>query len=277
MSKHDWDEIEHYRVHHGSDFSLADVDPDDRRCFPDGDKDAGRKQLTKDAEEQEARQRLLWADGRHGVLLVLQGMDTAGKDGTIRHVAGPLNPQGVAVANFKRPTPEEASHDYLWRVHAHVPARGMIGIFNRSHYEDLVVPRVLAHLSDDAFTERCDHVTAFERYLTSNGIAIVKVFLHISKDEQKDRLQSRLDNPEKNWKFEPGDLDTRKLWDDYQRVYSEVIARTSHAWAPWYVVPANHKWYRDLVVGQLLHRTLGGLDLAYPPPHPDLESFVIED
>ena len=217
----------------------------------------------------------LWAEARRSVLLVLQGVDTSGKDGTISHVFTGVNPQACKVASFKVPTPTELAQDYLWRVHAACPARGEIGIFNRSHYEDLVVVRVKNLVPKDVWQRRFRHVREFERVLTEEGTAIVKVFLHISKDEQRKRLQERLDDPAKTWKFRLGDLDDRKLWDDFTAAYEEAISETSTEWAPWYVVPADRKWVRNAAVAHLLVKTLKEMDPQLPPPAEGLAGVVV--
>jgi PPK2 family polyphosphate:nucleotide phosphotransferase len=221
-------------------------------------------------------QELLYADARHKVLVVLQALDTGGKDGTIRNVFSGVNPTGVRVASFKKPTDVELSHDFLWRIHQHAPANGEIAIFNRSHYEDVLVTRVLDLVPEDRWRRRYDHIVDFERMLADEGTTIVKVFLHISHDEQRKRLQKRLDDPTKNWKFELVDIENRKHWDDYQLAFDDAIGRTATGFAPWYVVPADRKWFRNLVVSEILVQTIGNLDLAYPAPQPGLDHIVIE-
>jgi PPK2 family polyphosphate:nucleotide phosphotransferase len=205
----------------------------------------------------------------------LQATDTGGKDGTIRRVFQGVNPAGVRMASFKQPTPIELAHDYLWRVHAKVPASGEIAIFNRSHYEDVLVVRVRDLVQEERWSKRFGHINDFERMLTDEGTTIVKVFLHISKEEQRARLQARLDDPTKHWKFSHSDLAERDLWDDYRHAYEAMLERTSMEHAPWYVVPANRKWYRDLVVSSLLIRTLEDLELRYPPSEKDLSQIVV--
>ncbi|MBT8211942.1 MAG: polyphosphate kinase 2 family protein [Acidimicrobiia bacterium] len=220
--------------------------------------------------------RLLWADGSRKLLMVLQAMDTGGKDGTIRKVFRRTNPQGVKIANFKVPTTEELAHDYLWRVHEHTPGSGEIGVFNRSHYEDVLVVRVLDLVPEERWSKRFDHINAFEKLLADEGTIIRKFYLHIDKDEQKRRLQARLDDPTKNWKFNTGDLDHRKLWDSYMAAYEDVLERTSTDHAPWHIIPANHKWYRNLLVAEVLVEALRGAGLEYPLPEEDLDGIVIE-
>jgi PPK2 family polyphosphate:nucleotide phosphotransferase len=254
-----------FRVLPGTEVRLADRDPRDTGDF-DGGKDEGKAAHDELCSRLEGLQNVLYADGRHKLLVVLQAMDTGGKDGTIRHVFRHTNPQGVHVASFKRPTEDELAHDYLWRVHQHTPASGQINIFNRSHYEDVLVVRVHDLVPEERWRRRYDHIAAWEQQLADEGTTILKFFLHISKEEQAARLQARLDTPEKRWKFEKGDLAEREHWDAYQAAYEELLARTSTDAAPWYVVPADRKWFRNLVVSQVLVDTLDGLDLRYPEP-----------
>jgi PPK2 family polyphosphate:nucleotide phosphotransferase len=218
----------------------------------------------------------LWAEARRSVVLVLQGMDASGKDGTIRRVLTGLNPQGCSVVNFKVPTDIDVAHDYLWRVHAAAPARGILGVWNRSHYEDVVAARCNGAIDDERVTLRYRHIRSFERMLHDEGTSVVKVFLHISRDEQRARLQARIDDPAKNWKFRRSDLEARIHWDEYQLRYDEAIAATSTDWAPWYVVPSDHKWVRDVAVASLLVDVLSGLDPQIPAPEPGLEGLVVE-
>jgi PPK2 family polyphosphate:nucleotide phosphotransferase len=218
----------------------------------------------------------LFAEGKRRVLVVLQGMDTSGKDGTIKHVFRNVNPLGVKVANFKRPNDTELAHDYLWRIHAHTPGTGHITIFNRSHYEDVLVVRVHGMVPKKQWGRRYRHIREFERMLTDESTIIRKFFLHISKDEQKARLEERLRNPEKQWKFEHGDVDERKRWDDYQQAYEAALSETSTANAPWYIVPSDRKWYRNLVISQVLIDTLESLEMRYPEPAQGLENIRID-
>jgi PPK2 family polyphosphate:nucleotide phosphotransferase len=264
---------EPYRVPPGTDVRLADLPTDDADEY-DGDKGAAKEELEACNQRLAELQQLLYADGRHKLLVVLQGMDTAGKDGTIKHVFRHVNPLGVHVANFKKPTEVELAHDYLWRVHAHTPASGHITIFNRSHYEDVLIVRVRGLVPTERIEPRYGHIVDFERLLVDEGTVVVKFFLHISHDEQRERLQERVDNPAKRWKFEHGDVDERELWDDYQRAYELAIGRTSTEGAPWYVVPADKKWFRNLVVSKVLIETLEAMDLAYPEP-PDVAGMTI--
>jgi PPK2 family polyphosphate:nucleotide phosphotransferase len=264
-----------YRVTPGSRVDLGEWDPNDKSASP-GKKKEGRKRLLQLNEQLEELQELLYAEHKHKVLIVLQAMDTGGKDGTIRHVFEGVNPQGVRVAGFKVPTPEELDHDFLWRVHKQTPGRGEIVIFNRSHYEDVLVVRVRNLAPKQVWSKRYDHINSFERALADEGTTILKFFLHIDLDEQRERLQARLDEPNKRWKFNPADLEERKLWPEYTRAYEDAIARTSTEWAPWYIVPANRKWYRNLVVGTVITETLAGLDMRYPEPGFDPADIKIE-
>lgn len=221
-------------------------------------------------------QQALYAEHKHKVLVVLQAMDTGGKDGVIRKVFSGVNPLGIHVASFKAPTPAELDHDYLWRVHARVPAKGELVVFNRSHYEDVLITRVEGWIDDRTAKRRFRQINDFEAMLVEEGTIILKFFLHISKDEQKQRLQERLDDDAKNWKFNPGDLVAREKWDDYQRVYEEAINATSSPHAPWYIVPADRNWVRDLYVCSVLVSTLSGLKMQYPAAPAGLEKMVIK-
>jgi PPK2 family polyphosphate:nucleotide phosphotransferase len=226
-----------------------------------GDKARTLGELEKPGAELADLQETLYAEGTRRVLLILQGTDTSGKGGTIKHVVGQVSPLGVHIASFKKPTKEELAHHFLWRIRKRVPPPGGIGVFDRSHYEDVLVVRV-HDLAD--WTGRYDEINAFERELTDDGVTLVKVCLHISKDEQKERLLARLDDPQKRWKFNPGDLDERARWDDYMAAYADALGRCSTPHAPWYVVPADRKWYRNWAVAQLLLATLRDLDPQFP-------------
>jgi len=221
-------------------------------------------------------QERIWAEGRHAVLIVLQGIDTAGKDGAIGHVMSAFNPQGCTVTGFKAPTPDELAHDYLWRVHRVVPARGTIGIFNRSHYEDVLVVRVHDLVPRAVWRQRYNEINAFEQLLADGGTTIIKFFLHISPDEQRRRLQARLDDPTKRWKFQRADLAERTLWPAYQAAYEDALSRCSTRAAPWYVIPADHKWFRDLAVAEIVGQTLADLKPRYPAAAPDLAGLRVE-
>lgn len=265
--------MKHFRVDDPDKFDLGEVDPRDTTGGPSS-KDEARA----DAESTHARiaelQELLFAEHEHKLLVVLQGMDTSGKDGAVRHVMQGLSPSGVRVVSFKKPTLPELEHDYLWRIHPHVPGKGEIVIFNRSHYEDVGVVRVHNLVEERVWRKRYDQINDFERMLAENGVTILKFFLHISRDEQRERLQARLDDPKKRWKFQHGDLEERKLWDEYQKAYQEAIRRTSTEWAPWYVIPADRKWFRDHAIASTLIKTLEKLDMNYPQP--DLSQVRVE-
>ena len=240
-----------------------------------GDETAARAATDALRDDLDRWQQRLYAENRQRLLVVLQAMDTGGKDGLIRKVFTGVNPQGVDVTRFERPTPQELAHDYLWRVHAHVPPSGMIGIFNRSHYEDVVVVRVNQLVPEKTWRRRFEHLRAFEKMLADEGTRILKLFLHIDRDEQRGRLQERLDDADKNWKFDPHDLEVRARWDDYMVAYEEAIRETDAPHAPWYVIPANHKWFRDLAAMQLLVDTLADMDPKYPAPSYDPAKMVV--
>lgn len=264
-----------YRIHPGSALDLDAHQPDAKIGFEGGKKD-GKAALPDLNRRLAELQRRLWADSSQSLLVVIQATDSGGKDGTIRHVFRGVNPQGVHVRSFKQPSTWELAHDYLWRVHKHTPELGAITIFNRSHYEDVLVVRVKNLVPEERWSKRYHHIREFERLLTDEGTTIVKLFLNISKEEQKERLQARLDEPDKNWKFSRGDLADRELWDDYREAYRVAIEETSTENAPWYVVPANRKWYRNLVVSSILIQTLESMGLRYPEPEEDLAGIVIK-
>jgi PPK2 family polyphosphate:nucleotide phosphotransferase len=266
-----------HRVEPGETVRLADIDPDDKGAFSGKDDPKVAKQLAADALALCDLQERLYAEQERGVLVVLQAMDTAGKDGVLRKVVGPLDSRGVQVASFKAPNAEEAAHDYLWRVHQKTPRKGDMVFFNRSHYEEVLVVRVLGLRPKQVWKKRFDHINDFERQLADEGTRIVKIFLHISKDEQKRRLQERLDDPAKNFKFETADLDMRARWDDFMAAYEEVFARTSTEYAPWWIVPANRKWYRDACVQRILVDLLTEMDPKYPKKVLDAKKIVIPD
>ena len=267
--------MDRYRVKPGSRVDLSEWDPNDKGAFPEG-KNEGRKRLLELNQRLEELQELLYAEHKHKVLIVLQAMDTGGKDGTIRHVFEGVNPQGVRVASFKKPTPEELDHDFLWRVHKQVPGKGEIVVFNRSHYEDVLVVRVHNLAPKEVWSKRYDHINGFERMLVDEGTTILKFFLHIDLDEQKERLQARLDEPNKRWKFNPDDLKERKLWPEYVKAYEDAISKTITSWAPWYIVPANRKWYRNLIVGTVIIEALEDLNMRHPEPQFDPADIKIE-
>ena len=262
-----------YRIESGKGFRLKDFDPDDTSHLHS--KEHAKKLLENSIREMAELQDKLYAQDRWSVLLVFQAMDAAGKDGAIKHVMSGLNPQGCQVYSFKAPTPEELDHDFLWRTTRRVPERGHIGIFNRSYYEEVLVvrvhPEILKHervpeqlLGKNLWEDRFEDIRNFERYLSRNGVAVRKFFLNLSKKEQKHRFLQRLENPEKNWKFSAADVRERACWDDYMKAYEEMIAATSTKHAPWYVVPADNKWYTRLVVAAAVVDTLKDLNLAYP-------------
>jgi PPK2 family polyphosphate:nucleotide phosphotransferase len=267
-----------------------DIDPDDYRVHPGERVDlAGRrtdedlgldkrrgKELTAQLHERLAElQSKLYAQRTHRVLVIAQAMDTGGKDGLIKKLLLPVNPQGVRVESFAAPSAVELAHDYLWRVHARVPADGELVIFNRSHYEDVLIVRVHGLVPEERWRRRYDHIRHFEQMLADEGTTIVKVFLHISRDEQRERLQARLDDPTKHWMFDVADLAERRRWDDYQQAYADALSETSTGDAPWYVIPADHKWFRDLIVARIVVQTLDGLGLVYPESQ-DLSGVVVE-
>lgn len=267
--------MQRYRVEPGRKVDLSEIDPRSTATY-DGDKGEAREELLDLNQRLEVLQEELWAEAKHKVLVVLQGMDTSGKDGTIRHVFEGVNPLGVRVAAFKAPTEEERAHDFLWRVHPTVPGNGEIVIFNRSHYEDVLVARVRGLVPPEVWKPRFDQINDFERLLTQTGTVVLKFFLYISKDEQKERLQARLDDPLKHWKFRKGDLEDRALWDDYIAAYEDALSRTSQDHAPWYVVPSDRKWYRNLVIATILVEALEKLDIQVPPAEEDLRGVVVE-
>ena len=234
-------------------------------------------ELAKDLEKLTDLQERLYAENERAFLIVLQGIDTGGKDGTVRHVFRGLNPQGVQITSFKQPSAEELSHDFLWRIHQHAPAKGTIGVFNRSHYEDVLVVRVHDLVPKKIWKERFDHINRFEEMLTEHNITILKFFLYISKDEQKRRFEERLENPKKQWKFAMGDLAERKLWDDYIEAYEDMLTKCNSEYAPWHIVPADHKWYRNLIVTRTLVEALEAMDLKYPTPIANIDQIVIPD
>jgi PPK2 family polyphosphate:nucleotide phosphotransferase len=264
-----------YRVEPGKKLRLSKYDPDDTSGVRGG-KAKGKEELVSLSAKLDELQELLYANHDRKLLIVLQGMDTSGKDGTIRHVFDSVDPLGVRVESFKVPTSDELDRDFLWRVHMKVPRRGEIVIFNRSHYEDVLVVRVHNIVPEKIWRARYDQINAFEKLLADSGTTIVKFFLHIDRDEQKKRLQARLDDEKKQWKFAKGDLAERALWDDYTKAYEEALQRTSTESAPWYVVPSNPKWYRNHVIASVLIETLKGMKLKAPEPEEDLASVVIE-
>jgi PPK2 family polyphosphate:nucleotide phosphotransferase len=261
------------RVKPGSRVRLAKTDPG--QTFGH-DKTSAAPVTQRNLDQLSSLQDKFWAESKRSVLVVLQGIDAAGKDGTINKVMEAFNPQGCPVSSFKTPTTEDLAHDYLWRVHKRTPGKGEIGIFNRSHYEDVLIVRVHGLVPRKVWSARYDQINEFEQTLTAAGTTIVKFFLSIDRDEQRKRFQDRYDDPTKRWKFKLGDLAERKLWDEYQAAFNEALTKTSTAWAPWYVIPADRKWVRDVAVAQLLVDTLTRLDPRIPPPEPGLEGLVVE-
>jgi len=256
-------------------FDLARFDPADKP-FSSGDKARDKERVDKLAAELDVLQNLFYADRRHKLLVVLQGSDASGKDGTLRGVFGRMSALGVQTVGWRAPNDPERAHDYLWRIHQRVPGNGEVMIFNRSHYEDVLVPPVKGWITAEETRRRYAHINDFERMLAETGTVILKFMLHISKEEQRVRLQERLADPSKHWKFELGDLEARKQWDDYQRAYSKAIAATGTTWAPWTIVPADSKTHRNLMIASVVKRTLEGLKLRYPPGDPALDNILVE-
>lgn len=255
-------------------FELSRIDPA-AQPFSSGDKSRDVADTAALATSLDSLQNLFYADRRHKLLVVLQGTDTSGKDGTIRGVFGKMSALGVQTVGWKAPTEPERAHDYLWRIHQQVPGNGEVMIFNRSHYEDVLVPRVIGAITPEEVQLRYAQINDFERMLSENGTVIVKFMLHISKDEQRARLQERLDDPAKHWKFAVGDLEARKHWDDYQQAYSDAIAATGTTWAPWTIVPADSKTHRNLMIATAMMQVFEGLSLRYPPGDPALVNLKV--
>ncbi|MEY3395146.1 MAG: hypothetical protein RL346_1382 [Verrucomicrobiota bacterium] len=269
--------LERYLVKPGAKVDLAKIDSDERALFQQGSKDESMKAFDKLRDELQELQKVLYAQNKHRILLVLQAMDTGGKDGCVKHVFSRIDPQGIHVRSFKKPTEEELARDFLWRVHKKVPRNGEMVIFNRSHYEDILAVKVKKLLPDKVWKQRYQHIVDFERMLAEEGTTIVKIYLHISKDEQKRRILSRLDNPDKHWKFHPDDLQDRALWNDFMKTYEDLLSRTSAPHAPWYVVPANRKWYRNLCVARIMVDTMRKLKMKLPTVNWDPASIAVED
>jgi PPK2 family polyphosphate:nucleotide phosphotransferase len=253
------------QVKPGDKLDVRKFDPDDTSLAP-GDKEETVGNSDKLCGKLANLQELLFAEHKHKLLVVLQGMDTSGKDGTVRHVMRGVSPQSVRAVSFKKPTQPELEHDFLWRVHAQVPANGEIVIFNRSHYEDVLVVRVHELVPEKVWRERYGQINDFEKMLAESGTTILKFFLHISKEEQRERLQARIDDPTKRWKFQHGDIEERLLWDDYQKAYEDALEKTSTEWALWTVVPSNKKWFRNYVVAKTIVDALEGFEMEYPRP-----------
>jgi PPK2 family polyphosphate:nucleotide phosphotransferase len=268
-------DFDRYRVQEGEDVNLAEHDSADTASYDDPEE--ARDELTGLVEQIADLQARLYAEERRSLLVVLQGIDAAGKDSTVKHVFSGTNPQGVRVYSFKEPSNEEAAHDFLWRYHEHTPARGMIHVFNRSHYEDVLVVRVKQLVEEERWRSRYESINDFERILAREGTTILKFFLHISKDAQLDRFRERLEREDKHYKFSANDIRERRNWDAYQEAYVDALRATSTEWAPWYIIPSDHKWFRNLAVGRIVASTLQQLDPRWPPSEEDLERFAAEE
>ncbi len=266
--------IDKLRVRAGTKVDLKDWDADETIQW-DGDRPQAEARTAELNAQLDALQELLYAQGKHRVLLVLQAMDAAGKDSTIRHVFEGVNPSGVKVAPFKAPTEQELAHDFLWRVHPHVPANGELTIFNRSHYEDVLAVRVFDLAPKKVWEKRYGHIRNFEQLLVDEGTTIIKIYLHVTPNEQAGHLQERLDDPSKWWKFNPSDIDARLRWPDYMAAFEDAISETSTDDAPWFIVPANRRWYRNLAISEIMVQTLEGLNMDYPESELDLSDQTI--
>ena len=269
--------LERYWVKPGAEVDLVKIDGNEKVLFKGVGKEEIQRQFDELQTELQELQKRLYAQNKHRILVVMQAMDTGGKDGCIKHVFSRIDPQGIHVRSFKKPSEEELSYDFLWRVHSKVPHRGQLVIFNRSHYEDIIAVRVKKIFPDEVWKRRQRHVVEFERMLAEEGTTIVKIFLHISKEEQKNRLEARLADPIKHWKINPDDLVDRARWDDFMRAYEDVMQKTSTEFAPWYVVPADRKWYRNLCVARIMLDTLKKLNMEYPAINWDPKTIKIED
>jgi PPK2 family polyphosphate:nucleotide phosphotransferase len=263
-----------FRIEPGEEVQLDRFDPDDTSGF-DGKSDDERDESKRLNEKLRQLQEMLYAEHKMKVLVILQAVDTGGKDGVIHQVFEGVNPQGVQVAHFGIPSPEELDHDFLWRHHKHVPGKGELAIFNRSHYEGVLVERVHKLVPEGVWKRRYREINDFERLLSEEETVILKFYLHISKDEQKKRLQERLADPTKEWKFSSNDIPERRHWDEYMTAYEDALSETSTDWAPWYLIPSNHKWYRDLVVSQIIVKAMEKMDLHYPKLGKDRASIII--
>lgn len=257
----------------GAKIKLAGIDPDSTGGQSKGRAEKKTEKLSKRLAEL---QPALYAEHQRSLLIVVQALDTGGKDGAIKKLCSGVDPSGLHLTNFKYPSAQEWDHDYLWRIHKATPGKGVIGIWNRSHYEDVLVPRVHKQITEAVWRERCEDINAFERLLSRNGVTILKFFLHISKEEQKARLEARLQDPQKIWKFNPGDLKERALWDDYQLAYEAVVNECTTDYAPWHIVPANRKWFRNLVIFEAVVAKLEEMNPQFPPPTFDPKSVVVE-
>ncbi len=267
-----------HAVKPGSKAGIAKIDPSSTPGFK-GDRDQVRDRAEKELADNTAAiaalQERLYAENTRALLVVLQGMDTSGKDGVIRHVFSGVNPQGCHVTSFKKPSENELDQDYLWRIHQQIPPRGEIGVFNRAHYEDVLIVRVHDLVPKGVWSARYAQINEFEHYLAANGVVILKFFLHISKQEQLERLRARLEDPAKNWKFQAGDVRERQFWKDYQAAYEDAITKCSTEWAPWYVIPADRKWYRNWAVSTIVRQTLEMMNPKYPPAPRDLHKVKL--
>lgn len=268
--------LERYLVPEGESLKLAKIDQNERELYEGEGKEDCLEAFDQLREELQALQKVQYAENKRRVLVVIQAMDTGGKDGCVKHVFSRVDPQGLNVKSFKKPSQEEMRHDFLWRVHQQVPGNGHITVFNRSHYEDIVAVRVKKIFPEKVWKRRYRHITDFERMLTDEGTVIVKLFLHISKEEQKRRLEARLVNPAKHWKFNPDDLADRGRWGKFMEAYEDVIEKTSTKVAPWYVIPSDRKWYRNLCVARIMVDTLKKLDMKYPDPDWDPATISID-
>ena len=262
-----------FRIEPGKPSQLGRRDPGDQAAFPD--RKAAEEQSKEDGKAIDQLQDRLFAEGKRALLVVLQGIDTAGKDGTIKGVFKEAGPLGVTVTAFRAPSEEERAHDFLWRIHAAAPRRGFIGVFNRSQYEDVLVARVRSLAPKNEIEARYEQINTFEKMLSENGTMVLKFMLHISKDEQRERLQARLDEPQSRWKFNPSDLDDRKLWDKFHAAYELMLDRCSTTWAPWHVIPADRKWARNAAIAAIVRETLENMDPQYPKPDWNPKSFVV--
>ncbi len=269
--------LERYLVKPGAKVDFGKVDSGEKSLFQGSGKEDFEIPFDELQYQLQQLQKVLYAQNKHRILVVMQAMDTGGKDGCIKHVFSRIDPQGIHVRSFKKPSEAELARDFLWRVHARVPRNGELVIFNRSHYEDIVAVRVKKIFPDEVWKRRQQHVIDFEKMLAEEGTTIVKIFLHISKDEQKRRLESRLENPAKHWKINPDDLVDRARWDEFMTAYEDVISKTSTASAPWYVVPADRKWYRNLCVARIMLDTMQRLDMEFPPINWDPAAIRIGD
>ncbi len=267
--------IEPFLIKPGQKLDLGEWDTRETIGWDSDDRDGAEKATKKLNKRIEELQETLYADGTKRLLFVLQAMDAGGKDGTIRAVFDGVNPAGVKIASFKAPSKEELAHDYLWRIHQQTPRKGEITIFNRSHYEDVLIVRVLDFAPKSVWSKRYNHIKNFEQMLVDEGTRIVKIMLHISKDEQKERLQARLDEPEKNWKFDKGDLQHREKWGEYMNAFEDAIMKTTTKDAPWFVIPADRKWYRNLVISEIVVQTLEDMNPQFPPAPPDIQGIEI--